>query len=420
MLEEFVQSIAATNLKYILVFLVALAESIIFLNPIVPGQTIVVLAGIGAQQGIFNLGLLIATILIAVVLGDCITYYIGRRYGMNLLKRYGGFFFFKKEYLNKTRALMRDHLGKSILLGHMHGFTRALVPFISGAHRSSFKRFLFFTFFGALIWTLFSVLLGYFLGESYHYIERYAGIIVLLIIISALSWYYIASSVSKKNAMSNESKILWILGIAGIFFFWSILRNVSRKGFWITLDQSLSSAVQRLNDEFLTYVARFIEVIFDVQVLMVVSIVIFFWYIFNKKHREATFFGAAMLAGALILYGIKEWIHRARPDSIITLSEGFSFPSGHATIATLFIGLLLYAFWKTSISRKYKMYLTIFSIFLVVMIGASRIYLNAHWLSDVIAGFTLGASILVFARLCYNAWDRMFKNNRLKFHTYKK
>jgi undecaprenyl-diphosphatase len=351
------------------------------------------------------------TVLIAVLLGDCITYYIGRRYGMNFLKRYGRLFFFKKEYLKKTQGLMRDHLGKSILLGHMHGFTRALIPFISGAYRSQFKRFFFFTFLGALIWTLFSVLLGYFIGEGYTHIERYAGIIFLLIIISALSWYYVASSVSRKKAISNESKILWILGIAGAFFFWSILRNVSRKGFWTTLDHSISSAVQKLQDEFLTSIARFIEIVFDVQVLIVISIALFLWYLFNKKYQEATFFGAAMLVGTLILYTIKEWIHRARPDSMITFSEGFSFPSGHATIATLFIGLLLYAFWKTSLSKQYKIYLTIFSIFLVIMIGASRVYLNAHWFSDVIAGFVLGTSILIFTRLCYNAWDRMSRTS---------
>ncbi len=68
----------------------------------------------------------------------------------------------------------------------------------------------------------------------------------------------------------------------------------------------------------------------------------------------------------------------------------YSFPSGHATLAVAFFGMLIYLF-KDKIKNKTLRYTFITAnIFLMILIGITRIYLNVHWLTDVLAGYALG------------------------------
>ncbi|MEK6825447.1 MAG: bifunctional DedA family/phosphatase PAP2 family protein [Nanoarchaeota archaeon] len=407
-LEAFIGGLNWGNWNYLLIFCIALAESIIVFNPIVPGQTLVILSGMGAQQGLFSLSLLIFVTVLAVILGDCITYYLGRKYGLSFLLTYGKYFFFKKEYLKKTKLLMHNHLGKSIILGHMYGFTRSLVPFISGAHRSSFRKFLLFTTLGALLWSFGWILLGYFVGEGYPYIERYAGIVFLIVISGALCWYFLSASL-KEKIISKESIILWTLTISSLLFFWSIMRNILREGTWARLDNSFFNTMQKIQDAPLTFISKALEVIFDTQLLLFFSILVVGCYLIYQKKKEAIFFGATMIVGALIVQLIKVIIHRARPDAMLSTNSGFSFPSGHAMIGTLFILLLLYSFWKSSSSLTYKISSAFLAVFFIVLVSASRVYLNAHYLSDVISGIALGMGIFALSRLSMNGWERLSK-----------
>jgi len=105
----------------------------------------------------------------------------------------------------------------------------------------------------------------------------------------------------------------------------------------------------------------------------------------------------AALAGAIILYNIgKAVVHRARPPAIYRVGYNFSggsFPSGHSTTAIAVWGMLAFLLALRASPRTRKA-LSVGAVVLIVAIGASRIYLGAHWPTDVIGGFALGGAWL--------------------------
>lgn len=79
-----------------------------------------------------------------------------------------------------------------------------------------------------------------------------------------------------------------------------------------------------------------------------------------------------------------------RPENMLIFVDGKSFPSGHATMATIFFAMLSYIFINTAHKRILKILYSSLMIVLFLLVGFSRVYLNVHWLSDIIAGFSLG------------------------------
>lgn len=128
----------------------------------------------------------------------------------------------------------------------------------------------------------------------------------------------------------------------------------------------------------------------ECRVLIFAAIVftLFFW-IKNKREFILPFLiaiGGAEISGQVI----KILIQRPRPLGGLETESTFSFPSGHALISAAFFGFLIYYFWQNSRRRARKVAFLIFGIILILLIGVSRLYLGAHYVSDVVAGCLLG------------------------------
>ena len=90
--------------------------------------------------------------------------------------------------------------------------------------------------------------------------------------------------------------------------------------------------------------------------------------------------------------------------------SGFSFPSGHAMVATAFYGILIFLILKTDIKKVYKKIWIIVLSTVILLIGISRIYLGVHYASDVIAGFSLSISYIIIATTIINYYLKNRKN----------
>jgi membrane-associated phospholipid phosphatase len=116
----------------------------------------------------------------------------------------------------------------------------------------------------------------------------------------------------------------------------------------------------------------------------------------------------ATLAGAIILYDIgKAVVHRARPPAIYHVGYSFagaSFPSGHTTVAIAMWGMLAFLLALRASPRTRKG-LVVGAVVLSVAIGASRIYIGAHWPTDVIGGYALGGAWLA-GLIALDLWMR--------------
>ena len=131
------------------------------------------------------------------------------------------------------------------------------------------------------------------------------------------------------------------------------------------------------------------------QVVFVIVVALIIWRYIGKL--EAILIAAAGLS--TIFISVPKWlVGRSRPSpdqvSVWTVLNNNGFPSGHAFFAMVFFGLIIY-FMVTYIDKSVSRSLAIaFLIFLIVIIGASRVYLGVHWPSDVLGGYLFGGTFL--------------------------
>lgn len=169
-------------------------------------------------------------------------------------------------------------------------------------------------------------------------------------------------------------------------------------------DLSVQTMTQRIRTPFLTEVMKIVTNLGSVPVLGLFIGLALFVFLRRKEMHEAIWAGLVAAFAFVADQAIKLIVHRPRPVSWLGLIplERYSFPSGHATMA-LVVGLLVYsALYRirsgetSKLTHRSQSMVAAFVIaILVFLIGASRIYLGVHWLSDVVGGWLLGGGIAV-------------------------
>lgn len=139
--------------------------------------------------------------------------------------------------------------------------------------------------------------------------------------------------------------------------------------------------------------------------VLIGSMVIFLWR--RRLRRLVAFLLTSTIGGSLVNTAVKVTIDRARPTytdpAAITFQTGKSFPSGHAMSSTIAYGALLLIFLPL-IPRRYRPWAVGATVALVTTIGASRLGLGVHYISDVVGGFILGLAWLTASTAAYSIW----------------
>lgn len=139
--------------------------------------------------------------------------------------------------------------------------------------------------------------------------------------------------------------------------------------------------------------------------ILVFSIVFILFFAYKKWYHSLLFYLFSVLGAQIAFVSFKMIFQRIRPVSDIIFESGYSFPSGHATMATA-LSLSLYVIFSKRISVvSLRMTLLSVSLLWIVLISFSRIYLGVHWFSDVIAGVTLGFAWVMF--LVFVFYDKL-------------
>jgi len=193
------------------------------------------------------------------------------------------------------------------------------------------------------------------------------------------------------------------------FIFLAIL--VSRDTI-ITFDSIIISYVQGFEAPLLTTIMKiftFIGGTIPVIVLSLLSI-IFLYKVF--KHRSELILLTAVILGANLLFiSLKYMFHRARPDlHRLAEASNYSFPSGHATMAFALYGVLTFLLWRHISTQLGRIITIILSVFMILTIGISRIYLGVHYPSDIFAGYFISAFWLTIAISFY----QRYKNHQFR------
>ena len=158
------------------------------------------------------------------------------------------------------------------------------------------------------------------------------------------------------------------------------------------LDNSANSAITHIQTPVLMALAKIADVLFDTLPMLAISIIISILFWFRGSRRHAIQFALTMAAEAIILFLIKIMIQRARPGNELLPLKDYAFPSGHTTAAVVFFGLLAYFVLRKNYPNKSRVLLG--ASLTVILIAFSRLYLNVHWLTDIMGGLLLGTFIL--------------------------
>ncbi len=196
------------------------------------------------------------------------------------------------------------------------------------------------------------------------------------------------------------------LVITGIILF--VLFFVLSFGVLSKLDNLISSNISGLwslsLNNFFIFISQYI---FDTKTLCLVSVLLFLFLF--KKNKSRSFF-LLMLVGitAIISEGIKYVFSHPRPLFSLVGETSSGFPSSHAAISLVFFLFLILIFNEDVKDKFVKNFFISFFVFLIILIGFSRIYLNAHYLSDVLAGYCLGGFVFIIVLTFYKPVVKFF------------
>ncbi len=202
-----------------------------------------------------------------------------------------------------------------------------------------------------------------------------------------------------KNTLSN-TRLLVLISVLSIVCFLLIAYS---RGLFDDLNMWVNAWATGIQAGGLTDAANIVSYVFDTTILLAITLPIAGLLIFRRHTGEALLLLGAMGSDALLLNISKTVVISPRPLNGLILEQSNSFPSGHVTSTIVFFGMLTY-FALQNRKTLSKLCLAAVTPALAVIVAFDRLYLNAHWLSDVLAApflalFVLVTSILVIEHL---------------------
>ena len=176
-------------LGYAFLTCIVFAETGLLVGFVLPGDSLLFTIGVVAGAGHLNIGVMIALLVCACMLGDWCGYLLGRRAGPAIFKRPNSRFF-KQEHLQRTHAFYEKHGGKTIIYAKFVPIIRTFAPFVAGVGRMRYARYAAFDIFGAIGWVSSMTILGYFLGDIPLVRRHFEKFVLLVIFVSVLPMIY--------------------------------------------------------------------------------------------------------------------------------------------------------------------------------------------------------------------------------------
>ena len=176
----------------IALILIVFAETGLMIGFFLPGDSLLVTAGIFAAKGDLNIWTLNITLILAAIVGDALGYWIGYRTGKALYSRPNSFFF-RRDHLIKTHEFYEKYGGQTIIIARFMPIVRTFAPVVAGAAEMTYRQFALYNVIGGVLWVTSMTLTGYFLGKAVPNVEKHlhvlvAGVIFVSLLPAIIAW----------------------------------------------------------------------------------------------------------------------------------------------------------------------------------------------------------------------------------------
>jgi membrane-associated phospholipid phosphatase len=200
----------------------------------------------------------------------------------------------------------------------------------------------------------------------------------------------------------------FILSVLFVWLFGEIAERILSGYVFALVDQWVTQHVLLLRATLVTSVMEAATNLGGIKMIGTGCLVATAYFLFKRYYDRAVGLAIAVLGGILLNSLLKIMIHRPRPLSVTTLitAYGWSYPSAHAMSSVIFYGMIAYFLMRGISFRNSKAVIITIALFIVFIVGLSRIYLQVHYLSDVIAGLGGG---LFWLSICITGMELMRK-----------
>jgi len=415
------------------VFLLPALESSVFVGFVFPGEIGVLLGGVLAAQHKVGLAGILAAGVAGAIIGDSIGYEVGKRWGRRLLHGSIGRFV-KTEHLDRAEGYLQRRGGKAVFFGRFTAALRVLIPGLAGMSGLPYGRFLAYNAAGGAIWATGFVLAGYVAGDSWRDVEHIAGragVVLLLLAVLAgavvLGARWVAGHQERFRAVVAAQldrptvAAVWARyrreitflgrrfqpgGTFGLVFTASLAALVAAG--WAVgavvqdvivgrgsarFDRPVMEWFARHREPWLTTVMWIVTALGSSAVLIPLVLGAGGWYWWRRgQPRSFVLLAAAYGGSELLSETVRALTRRPRPPADLAAGHfaGFAFPSGHATHSVAVYGMLAVVLAAGTPRWPRKVAAWTGAVSIATAVGLTRLYLGAHWLTDVLGGWALG------------------------------
>src|ERR1700720_4671250 len=169
----------------VLVCAIVFIETGMFVGFFLPGDSLLVTAGVFAGAGHTSIAALLIFVTLCAIAGDQLGYFIGRMAGQSLYKREDSRFF-RKRHLERAHEFYERYGGKTVILARFVPIIRTFCPPVAGAAKMSYPRYLAYDIFGGFLWVWGMILLGYTLGRTIPNIDKRIHYVIAIVIVASL------------------------------------------------------------------------------------------------------------------------------------------------------------------------------------------------------------------------------------------
>lgn len=413
------------------VFLIAFCDALIILGAIVPALPLLfaigVLIGLGEISGPYA----VACAAAGALLGDASSYWIGRRWGSQLRATWP--FSRYPQLIERAEVLFRRNAIKGIFIARYVGPVRPFVPAIAGMSRMPLRRYVPVSAVASVSWAALFLAPGWLFGEAYEAVaavaDRLALVVGALLAAIALAWamvlytyrwfanhadallaralrwsrnhprlgHYAAALISPNRPESASLALLAACLVAiGIAWF-TLLATLLSSGGPLALDLRVHDAMYALRNPLADRLMAGLASIGDPVVLAPPIALATLWLLWRRRWMAAAHWLAALAFGLVLTAALEAAIDMPRPPTALS---GFGFPAVGLTMTTITFGFFAVLIARELPGRQ-RVWPYLVSGAVVAVLGFARLYLGAHWLTDLVGGALLGVAWLLALGIAY-------------------